>query len=375
MLNDCEPPLIKESKKTKIVRKNVYLERLKNLVRRVKSKNQLNKLNQFLAFWPKTVNKESLSKTVTTTVNRIKTAKNFIVERKLLPHFLVFSLGLIVALCNVLIASGASDLYSLIPADPSSQVDITNSIDKFTPIIANDSTSVENIVTLPTDSQSGVFAVDAKTTTTQVSERPDSQQVANQSGPRSKNLMYTVLVGDTLSGLGMRFNVKTSSIKFANSMSNADLIKPGETIKIPPDGWEPSAKEIAAREKKLAVSSTSRTSSSSSITVVQRAGSKANGYPYGYCTYYVATRRAVPTNWGNAGQWINSAKRAGYDTGSAPVAGAIVVTRESWWGHVAYVESVSGDSFIIAEMNYHGWGVTSRRTMSAHDSVIKGFVY
>jgi surface antigen len=378
LLNDEEPPHSTESIKTKTGRENAHLEKIKNLGSKLKSKNHLNKMNQFLASWLGALKKESLAKITRDVVYRIKSAKNFIVEKRLTPHFLMFSLGLVVALCNVLVAQGASNLYSLIPADPSSQVDIANSIDKYTPIITGDSTSVEKIVTLPTDSGSGVFAVDVKTTATQVSQREDSQP-AVATGPREKNLSYTVQSGDTLSGLAMRFNVKASSIKFANNMANADLIKPGDVMKIPPDGWEPSAKEIAARDKKLASANrntvTRSSTSSRNIVVDTRAGSKSNGYPFGWCTYYVATRRAVPTSWGNAGQWLGSANRAGYATGSAPVAGAIVVTRESWWGHVAYVESVDGNTFTVAEMNYKGWGVTSRRTMSANDGVIKGFIY
>ena len=336
----------------------------------MKIKNYLDKGTQFLAFGLRQLDRETLVKIPQSGINQLKYAKNFIVEHRLAPHFTLVFLGLIVALCNVLVARGAEQLYTLIPADPQSQVAIATSIDRFTPLIPSDATSVEKFVTLPTSSESSGFAIDVKTTETIKSERPE-EKIAE--GPRTKNLNYTVEAGDTLSTLAMKFNVKMLSIKFANDITNIDLIKPGTALKIPPEGWEPSAKEIAAKEKKLAT--TKKTTSSKGIVVSAKAGSKYNGYPYGYCTYYVATRRAIPTSWGNAGQWLSSAKRAGYSTGSEPAAGAVVVTRESWWGHVGYVESVSGDSFTISEMNYNGWGVVSRRTLSAHDVVIKGFVY
>ena len=325
-----------------------------------------------MAYWLEMLNRKSLVKISLSGINRVKCAKNFIVEKKLLPHFSILALGIIVALCNVIVARGADQLYNLIPADPSSQVDIATSIDRYTPLIINDAASVEKLVMLPTDSGSNGFAIDVKTTSTEKVERPEDK-VAE--GPRTKNLIYTVQFGDTLSTLGMKYNVKTSSIKFANDITNIDLIQPGATIKIPPEGWEPSAKEIAAKNKKLAATSAIKTTSSKRITVNSKAGSKYNGYPYGYCTYYAATRRAIPTSWGNAGQWLSSAKRAGYSTGSEPAPGAIVVTRESWWGHVAYVESVSGGSFTVSEMNYNGWGVVNYRTVSANDGAIKGFVY
>lgn len=376
MISNDEPPLSTETKKIKIVGENVLRDKLTKLAKLVKSKNHLNSPNQFLAFWSGISNKDTLAAIFRKEINRIKSAKNFIVDQNLVPHFVIIILGLGVALCNVMVVRGADNLYNLIPADPSSQIAIASSISKFTPIIQNSGTAVEQLVSTSTDPNSGVFASSAKVTSTEVTVQEAPAASVPDSGPREKNISYTVAVGDTLTGLAMKFNVKASSIKFANKMTNADLIKPGDTLKIPPDGWEPTAAQIAAANKATASKTLAGTTKNSKGIVVNlKAGTKANGYPYGYCTYYVATRRAVPTSWGNAGQWINSAKRAGYSSGSTPVPGSIVVTRESWWGHVAYVESVSGDSFTVAEMNYSGWGVTSRRTMSAHDSVIKGFVY
>ena len=67
-------------------------------------------------------------------------------------------------------------------------------------------------------------------------------------------------------------------------------------------------------------------------------------FAYGFCTYYVATRRCVP--WlGNARDWYSAAAAMGYKEGRLPVAGAIVVFRPgvdgvSSLGHVAYVEAV-----------------------------------
>lgn len=368
MISSEEPPLKNGASVKQKSKWVVFLEKVITSGRRVKIKNQLNRGKQFLASGSELASKETLTKATLCVANRIKYAKNFIVERRLLPHFVILTLGLVVALCNVIVARGADNLYDLIPADPSSQVSVTASINRYTPLIPNSASAVEKLVTTPTDPSVGVFALDVKTTATQVTEQP--QAPAQSQGPRTKNLMYTVEAGDTLTGLAVRYNVKTSSIKFANNISNADLIKPGVVIKIPPEGWEPSAKEIAAKNK-----TTPKITSTKGITVRAGGGSKYNGYPYGYCTYYAATRRAIPSSWGNAGQWLSSANRAGYSTGSAPVPGAIVVTRESWWGHVGFVESVSGGSFTISEMNYNGWGVTSSRTMSLGDGVIKGFVY
>lgn len=104
-------------------------------------------------------------------------------------------------------------------------------------------------------------------------------------------------------------------------------------------------------------------------------GSKNNGYPWGWCTWYAAYRKKVPHRWGNAGNWLNSARRDGYEVGSVPKAGAIVVTTDSIWGHVAYVESVSGNSIVISEMNYKGFGIISSRSIPISSSIIKGYIY
>lgn len=105
------------------------------------------------------------------------------------------------------------------------------------------------------------------------------------------------------------------------------------------------------------------------------ASSGANHFPFGWCTYYVASRRNVP--WlGNAITWLWGARAFGFATGSFPRVGAIMVTAESVWGHVAYVESVSSSgSFIVSEMNYNAWGVVDFRTVVPGKVPILGFIY
>jgi len=104
----------------------------------------------------------------------------------------------------------------------------------------------------------------------------------------------------------------------------------------------------------------------------------ADNFPYGQCTYYIATRRAV--SWGgNAVEWWWSA-RGHRPEGQVPVQGAIVVFNIGWVGHVAYVEHVNLDgTFVVSEMNYRvgggGWGHIDYRTISAADPSILGFIY
>ena len=100
-------------------------------------------------------------------------------------------------------------------------------------------------------------------------------------------------------------------------------------------------------------------------------------FPYGQCTYYVATKRQV--SWsGNAGQWYHNARAAGRPVGKTAQAGAIMVSYEGVsLGHVAYVERVNPDgSFVVSEMNYNGnWGRVTSRTIVPGTVYIVGFVY
>jgi peptidoglycan DL-endopeptidase CwlO len=107
--------------------------------------------------------------------------------------------------------------------------------------------------------------------------------------------------------------------------------------------------------------------------IVEPPGS--NHFAYGYCTWYVANRRNVPW-FGNAIEWWPNAPPYGYAEGQTPVVGAIMVTRESGYGHVAYVESVNGDgSWTVSEMNFAGWNIVSRRTLRPGQAPVLGFIY
>lgn len=73
-----------------------------------------------------------------------------------------------------------------------------------------------------------------------------------------------------------------------------------------------------------------------------------NGYTPGQCTAFVASKRHVPSGWGDASNWRSAAINAGWTVSEVPVAGAI-----AWrYGHVAFVESVGDGVVTISEQNY-----------------------
>src|SRR5438874_1988042 len=91
----------------------------------------------------------------------------------------------------------------------------------------------------------------------------------------------------------------------------------------------------------------------------------------------VATKRNVTWN-GDAGYWYANAAAQGYSVGSAPKVGSIMVTWESWAGHVAYVEAVNPDgSWTVSEMNWVAFDVIDERTIKPGQlgQKLVGFIY
>lgn len=244
--------------------------------------------------------------------------------------------------------------------------------------------------------------------------------VATTSSSKGKasSTKYIVKGGDTLSGIAVQFGITSDSIKWSNGMSDADYVKPGQTLWIPsvtgviytvksgdsidgiasryksqtsmiiaqndlygediypglqiviPDGVVEEPPPPAPEQPTARVA----TARSSVPSYVSYSSGGSNRFPWGYCTWWVAHKRNVPWS-GNAWQWYGNAIAYGRPVGGTPVPGAIMVTWESGWGHVAYVESVSGGSFTVSEMNYAGYGIVSTRTITTSSVPLIGFIY
>lgn len=109
-----------------------------------------------------------------------------------------------------------------------------------------------------------------------------------------------------------------------------------------------------------------------------------NTYPWGQCTWYV--KQVAPwagNNWGNGGQWGSSAAAAGFRVDHSPAAGSIIVflpgqsvggqwTADGAYGHVAYVESVNGNSVTISQggMGFSNPAGPNTQTISGAGSYI-----
>lgn len=182
-------------------------------------------------------------------------------------------------------------------------------------------------------------------------------------------LSYTVKSGDDLNSIAKKYKADRSKIIAFNDLpANGDLTV-GQDIIIP-DG----EKEIPKPKPTFGVAPRQYESFDSVGRILSGKAGTGHNFPYGYCTWYVAQRRYVP--WGgNAGTWLYHAKAAGYATGRTPRVGAIMVSSESWYGHVAIVEKVSGSTMTVSEMNYRAWGKKDYRQVNIHDRVIRGYIY
>ena len=102
--------------------------------------------------------------------------------------------------------------------------------------------------------------------------------------------------------------------------------------------------------------SSSSSSSSSSSAASNNARYNASSYPVGECTWGVKSQLSwVGPYWGNANQWVASARAEGFSVGTTPQVGAVAVWGGGAYGHVALVTAVESSTNIqVSESNYMG---------------------
>lgn len=179
-------------------------------------------------------------------------------------------------------------------------------------------------------------------------------------------VLYTVKEGDSPQSLADKYKADKDRIVTFNDLELTGLNQ-GQQVIIP-DGILPENE----RPGYVAPTTTTTTSSYSSSSTVFATGVTVygdNGYSYGYCTWYAFNRRAelgrpIGSNWGNAVTWAAYAAAAGFRVDRSPEPGAVFQVGGGY-GHVGIVEVVNSDgSIVVSEMNYVGWNIISRRTIT-----------
>jgi len=194
--------------------------------------------------------------------------------------------------------------------------------------------------------------------------------------PPIPGVVVTIKASDTVDALATKYQVDPQTIIDFNRLRSSDLVT-GTDIVIP-NGVGGAFPPPPALWQLLQQHS----AGSGSGYLVKVLGCclgpyTNNGFPAGWCTYYVATKRQV--TWrGDAGYWYQNASAQGYAVGPTPKVGAIMVTWESWAGHVAYVEAVNPDgSWMVTEMNWVAFDVINQRTIKPGQlgQRLVGFIY
>ena len=242
-------------------------------------------------------------------------------------------------------------------------------------------------------SQANSDHADLASATTSTSDVTDKPQVAASAFKSNKDIQtYVAQPGDTLASVAAKFGITSDSVKWSNGLSTT--ITAGTKLLIPPvsgivytvksgDTPDSLATTYKANKDEIIAANDAEISglqvgeqiiipngqqpapvytyaASSGFAWGTTAIYGSNGYDYGYCTWYVASRISVPSNWGNADTWDNyAAVTPGWTVSTTPQAGAIAQTDRGAEGHVAVVEQVSADGsqIIFSDMNgLAGWG-------------------
>lgn len=186
-----------------------------------------------------------------------------VLANRYIPHLAVVFLGLLTMASNINDRVIAQNFYKqLVYTDSESEYSLANSADEFTPLIGNDAEQVKKVNLAQSTSDGFVSNVGSSSTelTAREAPLPDNSQ---------KMVKYTVRNGDTLTGIGWKFDVRLASLKFVNDLSDSDKIRPGTELKIPPKGYEVSKSALAKKEKekqtRLALSNRSTLTRNTSV--------------------------------------------------------------------------------------------------------------
>jgi surface antigen len=310
---------------------------------------------------------------------------------------------------SAILSKSGDDSAAVNPLDQVSSADIAVTVSRMSGLV--ESTAIKN------QSESDDVQVSAAPVTNDMVTKPQVSATSFQSNKDIKE--YKVVAGDTVTSIAAKFNVTSQSIRWSNGL-NSDTVGAGTTLVIPPAGLSgivytvkagdtidslaskykaDKAQLIAANDAEISgiqvgeriiipngqqpvAAPAARATSSYSGGGFAWGGSAVygyNGYDYGYCTWWVANRRAavgmpVPANLGNASTWPYYARSAGMRVDNTPSQYAAAVTSTRGEGHVVFVESVNPDGSInISEMNHYGWNVTDYLTIPAGTAA--GYIY
>lgn len=303
-----------------------------------------------------------------------------------------------------------NDKVAASPLDQLSSADIAVHVSRMVQMDVDEITQVA----MQADSESAQLAVAPADSV--VVAKP---QLVNTDTKSAKDIQtYVTATGDTVDSLAAKFGVTSDSIRGSNGLSSNSVrigielyippvnglvyvVKPGDTPENLAARYGGNAEVIVADNdaevkgltvgKRIlirdgAIRATSRSVSPASgysytgFSFGTTAIYGYNGYTRGYCTWYVANRINMPSNWGNANTWDDRARLSGWTVSSVPRVGSIGQTNSARYGpgHVGVVEAISEDGSMIkySDMNgIAGWGRVGYSDWVPVHSVFQNYIY
>lgn len=365
----------------------------------------------------RTINPDSRRKTSRIARLQSKMKRKTFHGRMLLASFVMVNALLLTGVSVFVLHARTSDATALLSNSKSTSADMSNPLDQVSSadiaVTVSRMSGLAESTAVKNQSESDGAQLTAAPVTDNVVAKP---QVSATSFKSKKDIKtYVAVAGDTVSSIAAKFNVTSDSIKWSNSLTG-DAVTPGAKLVVPPTGLSgivytvkagdtvdsiaskysaDKSQLIAANDAEIngikegeqiiipngqqpVVKAVSTYAASSSFAWGTTAMYGSNGYDYGYCTWYVANKIAVPSNWGNANTWDNYAPSSGWTVSQIPRVGAVAQSNAGGEGHVGIVEAVSEDGSMIkySDMNgLAGWGRVGYSEWVPARSHFQNFIY
>ncbi|MGP8249761.1 MAG: CHAP domain-containing protein, partial [Candidatus Dormibacteria bacterium] len=182
--------------------------------------------------------------------------------------------------------------------------------------------------------------------------------------PAGATVLVRVLPGETLSTFAARFRVSSGVVLNYNDLTSGTTLAPNSFLLMPEAASPTSLPAADFAPLRVGVPE-----------VIPTTPAPVNKFPWGECTYWVASQRYIPWS-GNAVDWWVNAQAYGAPEGQVPVVGAIAVFDNGWDGHVGIVtEVLANGEWVQSEMNVDGLGVEDSRTINPTSGYFVGFIY
>jgi N-acetylmuramoyl-L-alanine amidase len=183
-------------------------------------------------------------------------------------------------------------------------------------------------------------------------------QAHAQSACASNDQTYSVVSGDTLSGIASRYGTTYQSLAAYNHIANPSLIYVNQVICIP------GAASVASAP--VSSAPVTATGQSAPVSTGSVPTGSHNVFPYPWCTWWANQRfyqvHGVFVPWttnSQAWEWTARAYQFGWQVSSIPTVGSII-DLQPWvegaygGGHVGFVEEVLSNGNVIASNT--SWG-------------------